>query len=123
MGRQRGRAADHVSLWQGTVGDWSDPANWDTPSAPGTFPINGGATYDAILNNGGSITLDVDVVIEKLDFSSGTILGGFNLTLNDSLTWTGGVMEGTGTTTVAGSGSLITGAALPAWTGRCAIRA
>ena len=104
-------AADFTSTWTGGSALWSAFANWNTPGAPaGTFPNNGAFTYDAILSNGGTITLDQNIVIQKFTLSSGTLAGNFNLTLNDNLTWTGGSMVGTGTTSVAGTGSTISGA-------------
>ncbi len=78
----------------------------------GGFPNNGNggvATYDAVLANGSTITLDQNITIQRFTLSSGTVTGTFNLILNDNLAWTGGTMSGTGTTSVAGAGSTISG--------------
>ncbi|HRJ07996.1 MAG TPA: choice-of-anchor D domain-containing protein [Prosthecobacter sp.] len=97
-------AADHTSTWNGSSGNWTDTTRWTTPTAPGTFPNNGSPTptYDAILN-GGVITVNQDVVIQKLTQSGGTNSGtGFALTTNELLTLSGGVVSGTGTIHVLG---------------------
>ncbi|MFN0126194.1 MAG: beta strand repeat-containing protein [Verrucomicrobiales bacterium] len=104
-----GDAADHSALWTGGTGDWGDPGNWDIPTAPGTFPLNGLDTYDAELLNGGTIQLDQDIVIEGFTLGLGTLGGAFSLTLNENLIWDGGGLEGTGTLTAMGTGSTITG--------------
>ena len=95
-------AADFTSTWTGGSDLWSTAAHWDTPGAPGTFPNNGAFTYDAILSNGSAITLGQNITIEKFTLVSSTVAGSFNLTLNDDLTWTGGVMSGNGTTSASG---------------------
>ena len=94
-------AADFTSTWIGGSGNWSTPANWNTPGAPGTFPD--GLNYDAILASPVTITLDLNITIQKFSLSNGRVDGGFNLTLSDSLIWTAGSMSGTGTTSVAGA--------------------
>ena len=101
--------ADFTSTWTGANGLWSAFANWNTPGAAGVFPNNGVSTFDAILSNGSTITLDLNITIEKFTLSSGTLAGGFNLILNQDLNWTGGTMSGTGSTSVAGLGSTISG--------------
>ena len=99
-------AADFTSTWFISDGIWGDAANW-SPSA--FFPKNGngGATYDAVLGNGATITLDQNIVIQQFTHTSGTVTGSFSLTLNSNLAWTGGAMSGTGTTTVSGAASTI----------------
>ena len=66
------QAADVISTWDGTTGNWSDAAKWDSLDFPDNG--NGGFTYDAILNNG-AVMLDVDVIIESLSLGGGTLAG------------------------------------------------
>jgi hypothetical protein len=96
-------AADVVSTWDGTTGDWSDSTKWSSVDFPSNG--NGGLTYDAIVN-GGAVTLDQDIEIEGLTVSGGTIAGDFDLKLNATSTWTGGTMGGAGTTTIGSGGAL-----------------
>src|SRR5690348_2570626 len=60
------QAATITSTWTGGNSNWSTAGNW-SPSA--NFPNNGnggaGVTYDAILNNGGTINLDENITIQK----------------------------------------------------------
>ncbi len=92
-----------VSTWTGTSGNWSNATKWDSnPRFPNNGQPNPGDTYDAILFNGATITLNVPITIQKFTLSSGTVTGSNNLTLNDLFTWTGGTMSGTGTTNANG---------------------
>ena len=97
-------AAHVISTWDGTTNNWTSSANW-SPSA--FFPNNGngGNTYDAVIN-GGMVTLDQAIRIEKLTLNGGEIAGSSNLNLNGLFTWSNGTMSGTGVTTIEPSGSL-----------------
>ena len=89
--------------WMGGSGNWSAGSNWDiNPNFPNNGQPGGGDRYDATLANGGTITLDIPITIEKLTLASGTITGANNLTLNDLFTWTGGTMAGPGVTNANG---------------------
>ena len=106
------RAADVTSTWNVGAGNWGVNGNWINAPAIGGFPNNGNggvATYDAVLANGSTITLDQNTTIQKFTLSSGTLTGGFNLTLNDNLSWTGGTMSGSGITNADGGISLVGG--------------
>jgi hypothetical protein len=80
-------AADHTATWNGSAGNWSDATKWSIPSAPGTFPNNGAATYDAVMNNG-SLTVDVPagITLQKFSIGRGTLTATNPLTLNELLT-------------------------------------
>lgn len=82
------------STWLGGSGNWSDDSFWSTTDFPNNG--NGGFDYNAIIGSG-TATLDLDVIIEALNFSGGTITGTHNLTLNAPSTWSGGMMTGSGT--------------------------
>jgi len=67
-------AADMTSTWITAAGVWSVSTNWSTPFFPQNG--NGGFTYDAILGNGGSITLDsTQIIIQDFSLQSGQITG------------------------------------------------
>jgi hypothetical protein len=105
-------AAQVNSTWNGTTGNWSDFTKWSTnPLFPNNG--NGGNNYNATVN-GGTVTLDQDISIEKLTIGGGTITGSSNLILNGlSSAWSAGTMSGSATTTIASSGSLaINGSAI-----------
>jgi hypothetical protein len=103
-------AADVTSTWKAASGDWSAPTTW-TPKT--NFPNNGngGLTYDAVLGNDGTITLDRDITIQKYTQSNGTLTssGNFTLTVNELMTWSGGTITGDGTI-VANGGMDLNGA-------------
>ncbi|MEY2539939.1 MAG: hypothetical protein QOG67_3679, partial [Verrucomicrobiota bacterium] len=98
-------AADVTSTWNAGSGDWGVAANWNPNSF---FPKNGshGFTFDAILNNGGTINLDQNIAIQKFTLTSGTLTGSKDLTTNELLTWTAGTMSGSGMTNANGGMSL-----------------
>ena len=70
---------------------------------------NPGDMYNAVVNGGGIITLDANIVIQQLTFQSGTITGSNSLTMNALTTWSGGTFAGT-TSIFANGGASITGA-------------
>jgi hypothetical protein len=65
-----------------------------TEAGPGILLVNGGT-----LSTG-------DASVQNLTLASGTLVGTGNLTVNGAASWTGGTMQGTGTTTIASTGSL-----------------
>ena len=79
----------------------------------GTSNVNGGsyAVGGTTSVDGGAVHFNTAASTGALTVTSGTLSGTATLGATGNLLWTGGVMDGTGTTTVAGSGSLITGAA------------
>ena len=102
LGLATAHAADFTSTWNGTTGNWSDTTKWATPGAPGTFPNNGGSTYDAV-QGGGTLTLDQNITIQKFTLSGGGVLtGANNLTTNDTFAWTSGYILGSGSVNLNG---------------------
>jgi hypothetical protein len=100
------------ATWNGGTASWSTAAGWTT-SPVGNYPKNGnaGQNWNATLNNG-SAALDVeDILIQQFTLTGGTVTGSFNLSATGNLAWTGGGMAGAGTTSVAGTGSTISGSA------------
>lgn len=98
--------------WSGLGADtnWTDVANWALGGNPaGVYPNNGqpaaANTYNAIINSG-SPTLDTNITIIGLTLGAGAIGGGGNLTVNGLLSWSGGTIGGTGTTTLGGGATL-----------------
>src|SRR5437879_3794428 len=87
-----------TATWNGTSGNWSNPALWSTNPY---YPNNGnppGVTYNATVNGtvtGAILTVDQPITIQALNFSSGTlpargtISGSSPLTLNGPFTWSG----------------------------------
>ena len=100
------QAADHTSTWNNTSGDWTETSRWNTPTAPGTFPNNGTSTYDAILN-GGALTVNQAITVEKFTMTGGTHSGSSTLTANDVLTLGGGNLQGSGVINALGGGVLV----------------
>jgi hypothetical protein len=83
-------AADFSAIWDGGNGNWDDPLHWNTNP---NYPNNGGFTYDATINSG-NVTLNRDIVIQRLFLNGGNLLGAFELTLNEGVNWTGGTIGG-----------------------------
>ena len=81
-------AANVTATWNVASGNWGVSGNWSNSPVTANFPNNGngGFTYDAVLNNGGTVTLDQDITILKFLLSGGTLAGTRSLTLNDVLT-------------------------------------
>src|SRR5258708_19369077 len=105
-------AADVVSTFKAAAGSWSDSTKWTNSPALGGFPNNGNAgvaTYDATVPGADTVTLDTNIVIQKLT-QAGTVSGSLNLTTKDLHTWTSGTLGGTGTNFDNG-GLAITGTA------------
>ena len=66
--------ADIDSTWNGGSGSWESPSNW-THVGPGSpdFPDNDALTYDATVNAGNAMLDTLDVTVETLTLSGGTI--------------------------------------------------
>jgi fibronectin-binding autotransporter adhesin len=114
-----GRAPGQVqtAVWSGTTGNWNSPAIWTTNPISNQFPNNGqpaGTTYNAQVAGNGTITLNVPITIDQLAFSTGTIsvppVAPTTLTLNTSLTWTGGTFSGGETISAIGGAAFAGGA-------------
>ncbi|MEO2049848.1 MAG: hypothetical protein ABGX16_25085 [Pirellulales bacterium] len=91
-------AADVISTWDGSTGNWSDVSHWDSTDFPNNG--NGGFTFDANINSG-SLAVDQAINIDALAFSGGTI-GGSDALMLTPLDWTGGTFNSTGLVTVGG---------------------
>jgi hypothetical protein len=91
------------SLWNGANGNWTDAIDW---SSNPNYPNNGGGVkYNATIP-AGSVALNRNIRIEQFVLTGGSLLGGFDLTLNQGMTWTAGTLGNTGTLTLmAGSSS------------------
>ena len=73
----------------GGTGNWSDPGFWSGCNS--VFPNNNGDTFNATVSTG-TVTLDQNITIQAFTLSGGwlTSTGGYDLTLNDTFTFTGG---------------------------------
>jgi hypothetical protein len=98
------RIAPATLTWDGSGGDasWFNPQNWDGNAVPG-------ANDTAILGISSTITLLTDVTVGSFQLSLGTLTGSGSLTIIRDLLWSGGTMSGTGITSAAGSGSIVSG--------------
>lgn len=104
--------------WTGTNStDWADPDNWSncngfTPGAADTATIPNIAT-DPILatdttlggltiNNGGFVTLEsgITLTVTGATVLQGTLTGPGDFVVNGPITWSAGMMSGTGSTTL-----------------------
>lgn len=93
-------AENTTATWDNSVGVWSSTSSWSI--AP-LFPNNGsppGSLYDVTIN-GGTVSVDVGVVISNLVLSGGSISGSQDLTVNGLLSWGN-------SSTLGGSGTLTT---------------
>lgn len=113
-----GFAADDIAIHTGASGNWSSSTIWEhtNPAAVGRYPNNGnsGLTYDAVINDssGGTITLDLPIVIQKLLQNGSTLAGANNLTINELYTWNSGRLSGTGQVNANGGIAMNNGSAL-----------
>ena len=77
-----------------------------TTSISGSLYLRTGATSNsqAIVVNGGTLntgtSTSATIIVEGLDFISGTITGSGTLSLRSKFTWTSGIMSGAGTTCI-----------------------
>ena len=82
------RAATFISTWNSTTGNWNDATRWNTAA----FPNNaGGTTYDGVVN-GGAVTLNQHITIQKYSHGGSAVLTSSTasrLTLNELFTWVG----------------------------------
>jgi hypothetical protein len=87
--------------WIGTTGNWSETTNWSCAAVPGS-----GDT--AIIDNGGTVTLDMDVTVQSLTLSGFSTLGGSDaITVTNMMAWSSHTyMVGTGDTNIA-SGAIL----------------
>ncbi len=83
------------AIWTGSTGNWSDGTKWNiNPNFPNNGQPEVGDLYDVTLDNGGTITLNLPITIQKFTLNSGTVTGANSLTTNDLFSWTGGTLSG-----------------------------
>ncbi|HQU70963.1 MAG TPA: Ig-like domain-containing protein [Calditrichia bacterium] len=88
---QLGNAAAASYTWQGSIGTWHDPANWDPAGIP--------EFLDNVIINSGNVSIDTPTRIAGLSLGNGaTISGTDTLTVTANLFWTHGSMSGAGVT-------------------------
>lgn len=80
-------------IWDGSVGDWSDPSRWiDCSGGSGSPPGTPGASDQATIG-AGSVTLDLPMLaVGHLSMSGGTLTGAEDLLVLQQLDWTGGTL-------------------------------
>lgn len=103
-----GSAAMVASMWDGTVGNWTDVSHWANTPAVSAYPNNVGDTIYSVTvwkgsNGAGYVTLDAPIVVQDLFINVGDIRGIYDLTVNGDLHFSYGQMSGAGTTTVKGT--------------------
>ncbi|MAT68685.1 MAG: hypothetical protein CMJ58_04105 [Planctomycetaceae bacterium] len=101
------RAADVTSTWTaaGVTANWSDPASWDTPTAPN----NGATTYDAVIASG-LATVDAPITVDGLALLGSSRLGGPEIvTVATAAIWQGREIGNAGVAVAAGATLDITG--------------
>jgi hypothetical protein len=102
--------AQTTSIFLGGPGNFSEPLNWDTnPVYPNNGQPGSGDTYAAIVG-GGNVTLDVDVVLTSLDFSTASLNAVGTRTITAATTLGNGAVFAGGVTRLAGSAGLSGGA-------------
>jgi uncharacterized repeat protein (TIGR01451 family) len=90
------KTPDLACTWNGTTGNWSDIARWN--NCGGHAP---GASDSATITSG-TVTLDVDVTVQDLAITGGTLTGSYSIIVTNSMAWSGiSYMSGSGTTTLA----------------------
>ncbi len=93
----------------GSNSNWSNVNNWGGTNYPNNGQPTGGATYNAIVNTGNQ-TLDTNVTINNLTYSTGGALtgsGSSTLTVDGLFTWSNGTF--TLSQMTLGGGASITG--------------
>ena len=101
--------ADIAATWNGTTGNWTDAARWNTNPV---FPNNSApAFYDAAIS-AGEVTLNQNITLNQLALGGGTLAGSFTLALAEGIAWSGGSLALTGggrVTLGAGTASSVSG--------------
>src|SRR5262245_18547543 len=105
------RASDVTSTWIGpaaATASWSNATNWSNTPSVAQYPNNGnvGFTYDAVVNSTGTLRLTETINLNRLTLSAGTLDSTGDLIIHDYMTWIGGGMRGSGTTTILAGATL-----------------
>lgn len=78
--------------WDGSTGNWNDSGRWSCGHEPGAS--------DSATIGGGVVNVTVSATVETLSQSGGTLQGAANVEITNQLTWSSGVMDGSGQTIV-----------------------
>ncbi|MGC1480530.1 MAG: hypothetical protein WA771_08495, partial [Chthoniobacterales bacterium] len=106
-----GLDAQTESHFLGGPGNYSDPLNWDTVAYPNDGQPTAGDTYNAIID-GGDVTLDVNVTVNSLDFSTASMVASGTKTITATMMTLGnGAVFGGGVVRLNGSAGLSGGSA------------
>jgi uncharacterized repeat protein (TIGR01451 family) len=93
-----------ICTWVGSTGNWSDTTKWT--GCGGAVP---GSADTAIIDNGGTVTLDMDVTVQSLTLSGlfSTLGGSGTITVTNMMAWSSHTaMAGTGATNIASGATL-----------------
>jgi hypothetical protein len=91
------QGADVNSVWNGSVGAWTEPANWTHSSTNfgADFPANDILTY-AVTIPSGQVVLSQSVTIDDFTISGGVLINESILTVTNAFTWYDGILAGSG---------------------------
>jgi uncharacterized repeat protein (TIGR01451 family) len=97
---QKALAAD--CTWTGATGNWSETSNWSCGAVPGSSDA-------AIITNGGTVTLDMEVTVQDLTLGGYSTLGGSHaITVTNTMAWSYHTyMVGAGATNIASGATLM----------------
>ncbi len=73
--------------WNVASGDWFTASNWNPSGVPG-------AADDAVVANGGTVTLDAAASVADFTLSNGGRVGTGTLAVSGTMTWSGGTLSG-----------------------------
>src|SRR5438132_14160146 len=83
------RAQPPAKVWDGTSGDWTVSSKWSPSGPPGLG--------DTAHINSGTVTLSTAVTLDLLSLTGGSLTGTGSLTIaSTGSTWSGGNMNGAG---------------------------
>lgn len=85
--------------WGGGAGDWSDAEKWAPNGVPGT--------NDNAVISSGQVNVNSNATVKNVTFNGGTISGSAQLTITGAMTWTLGMMNGSGSTRINAGATLL----------------
>ncbi|MBK8069205.1 MAG: hypothetical protein IPK27_16725 [Rhodanobacteraceae bacterium] len=92
--------------------NWDNPAKWNNCAGgvgPGPGPSGTPGASDTAIITSGVVNLNVPVAVQELQLTGGIVQGPSNLTISNTLVWTGGRFQGSGSEVVTLSpGSIAT---------------
>ena len=83
--------------WNGGTGSWQTASNWNPNGVPGAA--------DTAVVNSGTVTTDQAVTVAGIFQNGGIINGTNNISITAKFIWVSGTQGGTGTTTIASTGT------------------